>query len=219
MAVGIIVTLIIIFIIIIASVIAVIKFGIFKKKDFGVDPETQKYLDLLGDNPTIALNLMPNQSEGHAVVHEAYIEGEEPELNGDKYIYCFPRDINIKNAEDKKKLYKLQRILVRKGCKINLPKGMLSQHKNISIYTPYYAGDLPTEIQNTAFGRMLSQFLIQNQITNETIEQLIEQGKNKNQLMKMTDSGEIMQIVWNKISKVLGDNITAGIKESVEKER
>jgi len=184
------------------------------------DGEVMNYEELLGDNPNIVLNFMPDECEGHAILWESYSTANELGLSSKSSNVCFPRDIQVmrdglkmKGTDRMKKNY---RLLVDANCRVVLPKGTLSKWRNIVLYLPKRPEELPQEFRNTPIGFGVEYFLRQNEILQPLIEMYRESAENKDSIMRTLNTGELSRQLLDVFGQINQHVIQTTMKEQMQ---
>jgi hypothetical protein len=132
---------------IILAVIVLVSLKVFRKVQ--VDEETQKYHDMLGDNPAVVINFMSRLTDGHARFSLASIEGQG--LGGNNRLCMFPRDVFIERdggiVKGAEALLKLTKLTVSPTQVVSLARHNNSDFEDTFIVLPHRAEDLPEGIR------------------------------------------------------------------------
>lgn len=145
------------------------------------------------DNPD-CITLMPDKTDGFFHGTQLKVIDETP----DRTLLEFqPRDFDIDDLEDAKP----QRLVVEKNKIYHLPKGILSKRKNIVIYGPRDAEDLPKALRETPIGKIIMLAITAeslNQDERKILRTVIETQKKGLEDLNM---GEISE---ERIKKLMG---------------
>lgn len=156
-------------------------------------------------------NLMPYRSNGYAI---GLIKEIKRGPSGRTRIFYDPKDLR---AEDiVKKNWKTQDVIIDFDHIITIPKGIISNYKNIIIALPPNAEDMPNYFKNSLLGEIFSEYLEKINTDNTIIKAMREESNRKDALLVDIGGGEISD-TWRKwatgILQDFGKNIASDVKK------
>ncbi|MFW5793888.1 MAG: hypothetical protein ACOCV1_00160 [Bacillota bacterium] len=160
----------------------------------------------IGKNEPLVLNLIASEEDGRAMITEKEVQ------NG-----CGKRFVVNAEANDidqnSKNINRELKIVVPENKVISLPQGLLSKDRNIKIYLPIRAENMPESIKNTDFGKSLM-FLTELKDYKSSVEKILREGsKRKDNLLQEIGDGELSSEFLNSIKGLVIKDIKELIRD------
>ena len=195
--------------------------GKLLNKDFGKGwlkvKKDKSYKDLDINAPFI-INFMPDQTGGHAILRQLYVEGEG--LGGKTLTYGCARDAHLEltfsgGIENPEEIHTVRTIVTEPFHRVSIPKGDFSRHSDIVILLPKFSKDLPDKIASSAFGQMLKIFIEVLDVKQSVIKALEEGSKTKSQVLDdINTTGEMTEKNLKRITAITKNILSSSVKET-----
>lgn len=172
----------------------------------------KKYKIDIPPDCNLCLNFNPERSEGHALGVEYYSPlKDSTSKTSDRTTYQFYPIDRAYNKDGDLTPTTPKSVPVSKTGRIELPKGYPSSYRNLVIYLPEHAHNLPRELIRTPFGQLIALYIETKKKAEDYLTIAVTEGSRTTQsLASELQQGELRQDMMARIdefTKSMAQNI------------